>query len=567
MPDGDSMKKHLLILLCIAVTAMLVLPGQTGLMQPKPVQHDMDDNISESGDTPAASTDEGTEYWALMVAVGVYAWTPDMDRLSMLEEVERFQNMLPVSEHWSRDHIKVITAENATVVNIIQGFQWLDEQEDEDDICLVYLTTHGYPILWDLPPFDEEDGMDEALATYRGFLPFENPWSWEPLANPFGLMTDDMFNILFNRLESQGLGVIVDSCHSGGFNDNFTAAYSAHREVDMATEFAGELRGSNRIVVTSVPEEHTSYGSIFAHYLIEGMKGYADSDGDGMVSLEEAFYYTREVYEQQDIGMDPQIFDDYPGELVLTEVEMPPSTPEQPDGTVIGNVSTPYSYTVTAIDPEGHDIRYRVDWGDGTTETTSLHPSGEPVTLEHAWQDEGTYRITTQAEDEKGARSDDAPALVVTMAGSGHTVDQRQVREWWGFLVNDTRWCAQSFTPSIGSLKKIELGAMAWQPDRTITISIRESLDGPDLASVERTLSGESYETTWTGFDLPDIDVTPSETYYIVYGSDMPGSGTGWAVGGDDPYPDGAFYTSGDGGQTWEQRDDYNADACFVTYG
>jgi hypothetical protein len=286
-----------------------------------------------------------------------------------------------------------------------------------------------------------------------------------------------------------------------------------------------------------------------------------------MVSLEEAFYYTREVYEQEEIGMDPQIFDDYPGELVLTEVEMPPSTPEQPDGTVIGNVSTTYSYTVIATDPEGHDIRYHVDWGDGATETTSLHPSGEPVTLEHAWQEEGTYRITIQAEDEQGARSDSSSALAVTMAAPGHAVDQRQVREWWGFLVNDTRWCAQSFVPSIGSLKKIELGAMTWQPDRTITISIRESLDDPDLASVERTLSGESYETMWTGFDVPDIDVTPGETYYIVYSSDMPGWGTGWAVGGDNPYPDGVFYTSGDAGETWEPRDDYNADACFVTYG
>jgi len=562
------MKKHLLIVLCIAVAAVLALPVQTGLMQPDMARDTTDTTKGDDGQapsTPADDSGEGTEYWALMVAVGIYKNNPDMDRPSMLEEVERFQNMLPVSGHWSRDHLKVITRENATVANIVKGFQWLDEHEDEDDISLVYLTTHGFPILWDLPPFDEEDGMDEALATYKGFLPFENPWSWEPLANPFAIMTDDMFNVMFNRLESQGVGVIVDSCHSGGFDDNFSLARHPGT-VDMATEFAGELRGTNRIVVTSVPEEDTSYGSYFAHYLIEGMQGYADSDDDGMVSLEEAFYYAEDIIERE-TGMDPQIFDDYPGELTLTEVEMPPSTPDSPDGVVVGNVSTTYTYTTTASDPEGHDIRYHVDWGDGATETTGLQPSGEPVTLQHAWQQEGTYRVTVRAEDEQGATSDHSRPLTVTMAGSGHTVDQRQVEEWYGFLVNDTRWCAQSFVPDVSRLAKVELGAMAWQPDRTVTISIREELDGPDLTSVERTLSGESYETMWTGFDLPDVDVTPGQTYYIVYGSDVAGWGTGWAVGGGDPYADGAFYTSGDGGQTWEQPDDYDADACFVTYG
>jgi hypothetical protein len=558
------MKKQLTVLLCIAMVMVLAVPVQTGLQQPDAERaagqtgENMDDT---GGDT---SGDDGTEYWALMVAVGVYQNNPDMDRPSMLEEVARFREMLPVSDHWSEDHLRVITRENATVPNIVRGFQWLDEQEDEDDVCLVYLTTHGFPILWDLPPFDEEDGMDEALATYRGFLPFENPWSWEPLANPFAIMTDDMFNVMFNRLETGALGVIVDSCHSGGFDDNFSLARHP-RSVDMATQFAGELRGGNRVVVTSVPEEDTSYGSYFAHYLIEGMQGYADSDGNGMVSLEEAFYYAEDIIEAE-TGMDPQMFDDYPGELLLTEVEMPPSAPEQPDGTVVGNVSTGYRYTTVASDPEGHEIRYHVDWGDGTAETTRLRPSGEPVTLEHAWNREGTYRVSVQAEDERGARSNRSPTLTVTMA-AGHTVDQRQVEEWWGFLVNDTRWCAQSFTPDISSLAKVELGAMASQPDRTITVSIRETLDGPDLTSVERTISGEGWETMWTGFDLPDIEVTPGKKYYIVYGSDMPGWGTGWAVGGDDPYPAGAFYTSGDGGQTWEQRDDYSADACFVTYG
>jgi len=112
---------------------------------------------------------QGTEYWALLVAVGVYADDPEQNRPLMLVEVDDFYNEILKSEVWSEDHIKVIKAEDATVANIISGFRWLDKMEDEDDISVVYLTTHGGPLGFDLPPFDEEDKTDEILSSYWSF--------------------------------------------------------------------------------------------------------------------------------------------------------------------------------------------------------------------------------------------------------------------------------------------------------------------------------------------------------------------------------------------------------------
>jgi hypothetical protein len=262
------------------------------------------------------STDE-TEYWALLIAVGVYYNCPAMDRPTMLVEVSRFEQMLSEATNWDASHIKVIKKEEASVSNIYNGFKWLDEMEDENDICLIYLTTHGFPIWIDLPPFDEDDGQDEALASYYGFLPFESPFRWEHMSNPFGIITDDQFNRWFNNLESKGVGVIVDSCHSGGFND-YRQRSIGEKQYNFSTQFSQEIAGQNRVVITSVPEEDVSYGSIFSHNVINGLHGYADENYDSYVTLEEAFRYAKKIVEQT-TSMSPQIFDNIPGELIITK--------------------------------------------------------------------------------------------------------------------------------------------------------------------------------------------------------------------------------------------------------
>ena len=49
-----------------------------------------------------------TEYWALLIAGGVYAGHPEENRPSMLYDVEDLYEMLLISEHWSEDNIKFI---------------------------------------------------------------------------------------------------------------------------------------------------------------------------------------------------------------------------------------------------------------------------------------------------------------------------------------------------------------------------------------------------------------------------------------------------------------------------
>ena len=75
-------------------------------------------------------SNEETEFWALLVAVGEYADDPRQDRPDMLKEVDDLYDLLLQSDIWSEDHIKVIKAEDATVSNILYGLRWLDKMEE-----------------------------------------------------------------------------------------------------------------------------------------------------------------------------------------------------------------------------------------------------------------------------------------------------------------------------------------------------------------------------------------------------------------------------------------------------
>jgi hypothetical protein len=54
------------------------------------------------------NTNDDVEYWALLIAVGLYAGHPDEDRPRMLTAVEELYNMLLVSTYWKEENIKVI---------------------------------------------------------------------------------------------------------------------------------------------------------------------------------------------------------------------------------------------------------------------------------------------------------------------------------------------------------------------------------------------------------------------------------------------------------------------------
>jgi hypothetical protein len=84
--------------------------------------------------------------------------------------------------------------------------------------------------------------------------------------------------------------------------------------------------------------------------------------------------------------------------------------PEQPEinGPASGKPETAYDYIFNAVDPDGDQVKYLIDWGDGKTYTTDLNPSGEDVIVSHTWSKKGEYTIKVHAQDEYGLDGPDA---------------------------------------------------------------------------------------------------------------------------------------------------------------
>ncbi len=99
---------------------------------------------------------------------------------------------------------------------------------------------------------------------------------------------------------------------------------------------------------------------------------------------------------------------DYNGQQAVDTTQAiinnPPSTPTI-SGPSSGKVNTILTFVLKSTDPDGDDVRYFIDWGDGRKTTTSFYKSGEGVSVEHTWNSIGKYVIKVQAEDEKESTS------------------------------------------------------------------------------------------------------------------------------------------------------------------
>ena len=87
-------------------------------------------------------------------------------------------------------------------------------------------------------------------------------------------------------------------------------------------------------------------------------------------------------------------------------ITFPPETPERPDGPSEGIIGVGYTFSTSTTDPEGDQVFYLWDWGDGTS-SDWLGPYDPGVTMfaSHAWSETGTYNIKVKAKDTHGKKS------------------------------------------------------------------------------------------------------------------------------------------------------------------
>ena len=87
-------------------------------------------------------------------------------------------------------------------------------------------------------------------------------------------------------------------------------------------------------------------------------------------------------------------------------IDNDPPEPPSITGTSKGQYGESYEYTFSAIEPDGENVKYVIDWGDDTTDETTFVASGVSVTVNHTWSSQGLYTLRAKAVDIIGKESE-----------------------------------------------------------------------------------------------------------------------------------------------------------------
>ena len=102
--------------------------------------------------------------------------------------------------------------------------------------------------------------------------------------------------------------------------------------------------------------------------------------------------------------------------VTISAANNPPNKPNTPIGPSSGKPGTSYSYSSSAIDPDGDQVYLMFDWGDETPMVwKGPFNSGYVDTESHIWNAKGAYSVKVQAKDTKDGISVWSDSLPITM--------------------------------------------------------------------------------------------------------------------------------------------------------
>jgi len=93
-----------------------------------------------------------------------------------------------------------------------------------------------------------------------------------------------------------------------------------------------------------------------------------------------------------------------------------PNKPNKPTGQTKGKTGSQYLYQTSTTDPEGNQIYYMWDWGDGNiSDWLGPFASGAQASAQKSWSTKGTYSVKVKAKDIYGGESNWSDPLSITM--------------------------------------------------------------------------------------------------------------------------------------------------------
>lgn len=163
------------------------------------------------------------------------------------------------------DQIRVLVDDDATRSNVIRSMRELFLKADENDVVMIYFSGHGLP---------------------GAFLPFD----FDGFNNK--LYHEDIKQV-FSESKAKHKLALADACHSGTMLAMRSPVDGTLQKYYQAFE---DSEGGTALLLSSKGDEYSLEDmglrqGIFSHFLIRGLKGEADSNGDKIVGVQEIFNF------------------------------------------------------------------------------------------------------------------------------------------------------------------------------------------------------------------------------------------------------------------------------------
>ena len=231
-------------------------------------------------------TPRSRNVWAVVIGINDYPKLPKLKYA--VNDAQAFFDLLAIGNQVPAANITLLVNDQATLRNLRSALGIrLKEAADKDDMVIIYFAGHG-AVEPDTKSLDA-DGLEKYLLAYDS-----DPS--ELYATGFPMR--EIAHIL-DRIRSERLIFVADSCYSGasGGRTVSTGGIRANISDTFLDRIAG---GRGKVIITasaanevSVEKDDLRHG-VFTYYLLEGLKGAADSDRDGMITVDEAYRYVSE---------------------------------------------------------------------------------------------------------------------------------------------------------------------------------------------------------------------------------------------------------------------------------
>jgi tetratricopeptide (TPR) repeat protein len=270
------------------LAAALVLSAQTPPQEPRRQRDLKVEKLEEEPPPEKPSVVTVPKSYALIIGVADYRNLPQKAWLQFsTRDAEAIYSILisPEGGNFHAENVHRLIGPKATLANMRRELEeWLPSVAQPGDRVLIYFAGHGF------------------VAGGRGYLA---PYDVDPnnVAST-GYPMAGLGKVIGSRIKATSKILLTDACHSGAIRPEDTQSLNRSL-IDLSTSLFSLTASRDREQSFESPDWGGGHG-IFTYYVVKGMEGEADQNGDGIVTADELQDYVyRNVREATNSAQNP----------------------------------------------------------------------------------------------------------------------------------------------------------------------------------------------------------------------------------------------------------------------